>query len=139
MQIAGLPPAMLQALLTAASPKADGKFPAAAAAGEAPLAPAALPPAPQAATSVQMLVALAAAEPASERRRRIAEETDRGLSMLERLHAELAAGVAAPERLRELAEWSQSFEVPDEPQLAGLAREVELRVRVELAKHEARL
>ena len=139
MQIAGLPPAMLQALLTAASPKVERAPAVMTGVPEAQAAPAVLPPASQPATSVQMLVAMAAMEPPSERRRRIAEETDRGLSLLERLHAELAANVAAPERLRELAEWAQSFEVPDEPQLAGLAREVELRVRVELAKHERRI
>ena len=139
MQIAGLPPAMLQALLAAASPKVERAATAMAGAPEAPAAPAVIPPASLPATSVQMLVAMAAMEPPSERRRKVAEETDRGLSMLERLHAELAEGVAAPERLRELAEWSESFEVPDEPQLAGLARDVELRVRVELAKHERRL
>ena len=137
MQIAGLPPALLQSLLAAASPKIERAFTAAAA--EAPATPpAVIPPAPQSATSVQMLVAMAVAEPAFERRRRQAAEVDRGLSMLERLHAELAAGVVAPERLQELAAWSESFEVPDEPHLAGLAREIEVRVRVELAKHELR-
>lgn len=138
MQIAGLPPAMLQALLTAASPKIDRPFTAVE--GEVlPMPPAAMPPAPQAATSVQMLVAMAALEASAERRRMIAAETDRGLSMLERLHAELAAGVVAPERLQELAQWSESFEMPDDPQLASLAREIEVRVRVEIAKHEVRL
>ena len=138
MRIAGLPPAMLQALLTAASPKIDRAFTAVE--GEAlPTPAAAMPPAPQAATSVQMLVAMAALEAAIERRRKIAADTDRGLSMLERLHAELAAGVVAPERLQELADWSESFEMPDDPQLAGLARDIEIRVRVEIAKHEVNL
>ena len=138
MQIAGLPPAMLQALLTAASPKIDRPFTAVE--GEVlPPPAAAMPPAPQAATSVQMLVAMAAVEASAERRRMIAAETDRGLSMLERPHAELATGVVAPERLQELAQWSETFEAPDDPQLASLAREVEVRVRVEIAKHEVRL
>ena len=139
MQIAGLPPAMLQALLVAVSPKVERAGAAMTGAPEAAVAPAVIPPASLPATSVQMLVAMAAMEPPSERRRKVAEETDRGLSMLERLHAELAEGVAAPERLRELAEWSESVEVPDEPHLSALAREVELRVRVELAKHERRI
>ncbi len=138
MQIAGLPPAMLQALLSAASPKIDRAFTAVE--GEVvQTPPATMPPAPQSATSVQMLVAMAALEAAADRRRKIAEDTDRGLSMLERLHAELAAGMVAPERLQELADWSQNFEMPDDPQLAGLARDIEVRVRVEIAKHEVRL
>lgn len=140
MRIAGLPPAMLQALLAASAPRVEEAFAAVTGKVEpGPLPAAALPPAPQAATSVQMLIAMAATEPAAERRRRIAVETDRGLTMLERLHAELVAGVVAPERLQELAQWSESFEAPDDPQLAGLAKEIEVRVRVEIAKHEVRV
>lgn len=138
MQIAGLPPAMLHALLAAASPKVERLAAAVARAPEAPPAPATIPPAPQAATSVQMLVAMAAVEPPSERRRRVAAETDRGLSMLERLDEALVAGVVPPEHLQQLGDWAASFEAPDEPMLADLARDVELRVRVELAKHEVR-
>lgn len=139
MQIAGLPPAMLQALLAAASPKIERVAATVTGAAETLPVPAPAPPPAMPATSVQMLVAMAAAEPAAERRRRVAADTDRGLSMLERLHAEVADGVVAPERLRELAAWSETFAVPDEPHVAGLAREVELRVRVELAKHEVSL
>lgn len=138
MRIAPLPPVMQQALLAATLPAVDRAFATVARTADVVTPPAVLPPPPQAATSVQMLIAMAAATPASEERRRIAAETERGLSMLERLHAELAGGVAAPERLEELAAWSESFEAPDDPQLAGLAREVELRVRVEIAKHEMR-
>ncbi|WP_414705372.1 flagellar assembly protein FliX [Pseudomonas sp.] len=38
------------------------------------------------------------------------------------------------ERLREIAEWSQTFETPDDPVLAQILSEIDLRVRVELAK-----
>ena len=138
MRIAALPPAMLQSLLAAASPKVERVVSDATAAEPQAAPPPNLPPAPQAAASVQMLVALAANMPAAERRRRMAESADRGLSMLERLHAELAAGAVAPERLVELAAWAESFEVPDDPVLAGLARDIEVRVRVEIAKHEVR-
>jgi hypothetical protein len=41
--------------------------------------------------------------------------------------------------LQQLADWSAAFEAPEDPQLAALARDVELRVRVELAKHELRV
>lgn len=141
MRIAGLSP-VLQQVLLAALPKAQETFRAAA--GEPdPRASAAVPPAfataTQPATSVQMLVAMAAAEPVVERRRKMAERADKGLSMLEKLHFELVSGAPSPERLQELAEWSESFEMPDNPQLASLAGEIELRVRVELAKHDLRV
>ena len=90
---------------------------------------------PPPATSVAMLVALSAEAPA-ERRRRAIIQAERGLDALERLREELAAGIPSPERLRELAAWSSGFEMPDDPELAELARDIELRVRVELAKHD---
>lgn len=137
MRIDGLPPVLQQTLL-AALPKAAESFRARAAVAEPQAAPAPAPLVPAAATSVQMLVAMAATEPTIERRRRMAEKADQGLTMLERLHAELVAGVTAPERLEELAEWAESFAPPEDPQLAQLAREIEVRVRVEIAKFEMR-
>lgn len=137
MRIAGLSPVLQQALL-AALPKAAEAFRVGTGIDGPASPPAALPPALPA-TSVQMLVALAAAEPRVERRRREAAVADRGLALLEGLHAELLVGAPAPERLQELVEWSESFTVPDDPQLAGLAREIEVRVRVELAKYELRV
>lgn len=141
MRITGLPPAMQQSLLTALA-KAGEDFKAAVQTAE-PRSSAILPSttsqATQPATSVEMLVALAAVEPPLERRRKIAQATNRGLLLLEQLHAELLAGTLPPERVEELVEWSESFEVPSDPQLAALAREVELRVRVEIAKHEMRV
>ena len=35
-----------------------------------------------------------------------------------------------------LAQWAEEFSLPDSPQLQSLARDVELRVKVELARHE---
>jgi hypothetical protein len=119
----------VQALL-AALPRATGAFRAsdvAAPATELPL---------QAATSVQMLVALAATEPPRERRRRVVAEVDRGLGLLERLHAVSATGPVTPAVLAELSDWVEQFVPPDDPQAAEIARDVELRVRVELARHE---
>lgn len=89
-------------------------------------------------TSVEMLVALAAAETPADRRRRIAASTERGVTLLERLRDELAAGEPSVERLHDLAAWAETFSAPDEPQLAELARDIELRVRVELAKLDMR-
>lgn len=138
MRIAGLPPVLQQALL-ATLPKASEAFGASVTQAEAQH-PQAMPPAvPNPATSVQMLVALAAAEPVAERRRRIAEHADKGLTMLERLHAELVVGTPSPERLQELVEWSESFEPPEDAEVAIVSREIELRVRVELAKLEMRV
>ena len=139
MRIAGLPPVLQQALL-AALPKAQEAFRAGL--SEEDTRAATLPPLPattQPATSVQMLVAMAAAEPVADRRRKIAERTDKGLSLLEKLHVELVTRGPSPERMQELLEWSESFELPEDPQLATLARELELRVRVELAKHDLRV
>jgi hypothetical protein len=139
LRIAGLPPVLQQALL-AALPKAQETFRAGL--GEAEPRAATLPPLPtttQPATSVQMLVAMAAAEPVVERRRKIAERADKGLSLLEKLHVELVTRVSSPERMQELLDWSESFELPEDPQLATLARELELRVRVELAKYDRRV
>jgi hypothetical protein len=90
----------------------------------------------QAIQNVAMLVTIAATDPAIERRRKAAVEADRGLKSLENLHAELLRGTAQPERLRELAEWTASAEVPADPYLAALYREIDVRVRVELAKFD---
>jgi hypothetical protein len=86
--------------------------------------------------NVAMLVTLAAADPGSERRRKAAADADRGLKTLDTLHKELLRGTATADRLRELAQWTASSEVPSDPQLAALYREIDVRVRVELAKYD---
>jgi hypothetical protein len=139
-----LPPLLQQALLATLAKAGDGFAAAPSADQQAgailpPPVPLPVPTPTPPATSVQMLVALAAAEPAIERRRKQAAAADAGLSLLERLHAELTVGTPAPERLRELVEWSQDLDTPSDPHLATLQREVELRVRVELAKHDMRV
>ncbi|EIZ78715.1 hypothetical protein WSK_2763 [Novosphingobium sp. Rr 2-17] len=129
MRITGLT-ASLQNLLLATQPKV-----AAFAVAEprvqdaAPVTPLAQP------VSVEMLVTLAATELPIDRRRRAANQADRGLRALERLDAEQAAGLPAVERLQEVAAWSETLETPQDPVLAALLQEIELRVRVELAKH----
>lgn len=138
MRIAGIPP-VLQQVLLAALPKAGDGFRSPIAApetGTAQTAPVAIP---GPATSVQMLVTLAATEPVVERRRKAAEKSEAALSMLERLHSELVTGVPSVERLQELVEWAESHETPEDPVLAGLSREIEVRVRVEIAKLEMRV
>ena len=133
MRIDNLTPLMARSLL-AALPKAAPGFPVA---GEE-IAPRPMPiqgagtnqPVP----SVAMLVTLAAADPSIERRRKQAIDAERGIDMLDKLHKELATGTPSVERLREIVEWSENFEASDDPVLAGILSDIELRVRVELAK-----
>nr|WP_315382958.1 flagellar assembly protein FliX [uncultured Sphingomonas sp.] len=87
-----------------------------------------------AATSVQMLVAIAANNPIAERRRKQARDVERGIDALDRLHKELVAGTPNVARLREIVQWSETVPTPADPQLAALMREIDVRVRVELAK-----
>ena len=97
------------------------------------------PPAPslQAATSVQVMIAAAALnETPQQIRKREAKRVDRGVSLLERLHQASLGGPPEPQVLEELAQWAEEFSLPDSPQLQSLARDVELRVKVELARHE---
>lgn len=86
--------------------------------------------------TVQMLVVLAASDSGVERRRRMATGADKGLRLLESLHGELVAGVPSPGRLREIAAWAQAMETPEDPTLAAIMREIDVRVRVELAKFD---
>ncbi len=133
MRIDNLTPLMARSLL-AALPKAAAGFPIV----EEELAARPMPlqgtgtnqPVP----NVAMLVTLAAADPSIERRRKQAVDAERGLNALDKLHKELATGTPSIERLREIVEWSENFEASDDPVLAGILSDIELRVRVELAK-----
>nr|WP_218943107.1 flagellar assembly protein FliX [Sphingomonas sp. R-74633] len=84
--------------------------------------------------SVAMLVTLAAADPAIERRRKQSIDAQRGIDQLDSLHRELVAGVVSPARLEAIVEWSESFEASDDPTLAAILADIDVRVRVELAK-----
>ncbi|MBB5710754.1 flagellar assembly protein FliX [Sphingomonas xinjiangensis] len=86
--------------------------------------------------NVAMLVTLAAADPMMDRRRRLAAQAERGVEMLDHLHKEVLVGVPSVERLREIAQWSQTLDTPDEPVLAQILADIDLRVRVELAKYD---
>lgn len=135
MRIENLQGPMLQSLL-AALPKVASGF--SVKEGEAPAAPAPVPQGTNAAQalnpSVAMLVTLAAADPAIERRRKQAVDAQRGIDMLDQLHRELVAGVVSPAKLQAIVEWSETFEHSDDPALAAILSDIELRVRVELAK-----
>lgn len=103
-------------------------------------------PAPQAqpmplsmtAPSVAMLLAMASVAgtvPARHRERHLARAT-RGLDALAALQAAQARGLDAAPALAQLSDWAKDVEMPEDPALAEFLRELELRVRVELAKHE---
>ncbi|MDG2534017.1 flagellar assembly protein FliX [Sphingomonas sp. HITSZ_GF] len=136
MRIENLQAPLLRSLM-AALPKAASGF--SVGEGEAPAARA---PLPQQGTnaaqplnpSVAMLVTLAAADPAIERRRKQAVDAQRGLDQLEGLHRELVAGVVSPARLQAIVEWSETFEASEDPTLAAILADIDVRVRVELAK-----
>lgn len=91
----------------------------------------------QAATTVHVLLAAATAlETPKDKRRREARPAARGLEILEQLHAAQVKGLPDAAALDALSQWAALFEMPDDPELAEIARDIELRVRVELAKHD---
>lgn len=104
---------------------------------EAPKQGQQLPPTLQTAANVNVLLAAAAAlESPQDKRRREARPAAKGLDMLDRLHAAGVKGLPEKQALDALTQWAAAFELPDDPELAEIAREIELRVRVELAKHD---
>ena len=137
MRVEGVPPLIgLAALSAAAERRSHAAFDVDhGAEGTTAHGPALTPPA----TSVEMLVALASVDPVVERRRKMATDAERGLALLERLHQEAMDGEILPERLAQLSEWAASFTLPADPALARVAQDIELRVRVELAKHDIQL
>lgn len=139
MRIENLQAPLLRSLM-AALPKAASGF--SVGEGEGPTARAPLPQGTNAAQalnpSVAMLVTLAAADPSIERRRKQAVNAQRGIDMLDGLHRELIAGVISPERIQAIVEWSESFQASEDPMLASILADIEVRVRVELAKLDLR-
>lgn len=139
MRIENIQAPLLQSLL-AALPKVAPGF--SVKEGEGPAAPPPVPHGTNAAQalnpSVAMLVTLAAADPSIERRRKQAIDAERGVEMLDTLHRELVAGVVSPAKLEAIIEWSETFQHSDDPALAAILSDIELRVRVELAKLDLR-
>ncbi|MFL9841548.1 flagellar assembly protein FliX [Sphingomonas sp. ST-64] len=91
----------------------------------------------QTAANVSVLLAAGAAlESPIDKRRREARPAAKGLDMLDKLHAAGVKGLPQKEVLDALAQWAEAFELPEDPELADIARDIELRVRVELAKHD---
>lgn len=84
--------------------------------------------------SLQMVLTLAAFDPEKEKRRQESERGRKGLEELEALQRELVMGSPSPERLEQLIEWVKTADTPADPALASILSDIELRVRVELAK-----
>ncbi|TGX54409.1 flagellar trans-acting factor FliX [Sphingomonas gei] len=120
--------------LLAALPRAAASFPVAEEEAVARQMPMPGTGTTQPVPTVAMLVTLAAADPSIERRRKQAVDAERGINALDKLHKEIATGTPSVERLREIVEWSENLEPSDDPVLAGILSDIDLRVRVELAK-----
>jgi hypothetical protein len=104
-----------------------------------PATPGVTPPASTAVPvqSVAILVALAsAADVDGEQRIQDLRHAEQGIEALALLHSGLLAGVLSPQRIRALKDWVKSRRTPDDPELAPLTDDVELRILVELAKLE---
>lgn len=128
-------PALLQALLAAKVGRAEAP---ASPMRQAAAKPASPPlrtfsaPAP----SVAVLVTLAALSPDEQRRHQAIADARNGVEVLGELHRDLLRGVLPAARLRTLRDWARRRLRPDDPELAALMDEIELRILVELAKLE---
>lgn len=95
----------------------------------------ALPTAPKLAADVGILMALAAVEGVPEPRQRAMARARRGLDALDALHRARLGGEDAAAVMDQLAAWLEGEAMSDR-QLAPLMRDIETRVRVEIARHE---
>lgn len=87
-----------------------------------------------AATSFATLVTLSQIDDDRERRRKMAQDCDEGIELLESLNKELARGSVAPEKLLAMQAWLKRAARPTNPTLGALYDQIVLRVSVELAK-----
>lgn len=84
--------------------------------------------------SVQMLVAMSATTPAAERKHKAARTAAKGLDALDKLQRALAMGRADALPMEALRLWAEQREPSGEPELDALIDQIDLRVRVEIAK-----
>lgn len=92
---------------------------------------------PAAVSSVDALVALQAVEDTTERRRRAIDQGSDVLESLDELKIALLSGQATPARLARLKAIVERYEEGvEDPGLAEILRQIDLRARVELAKLE---
>ncbi|HXY99727.1 MAG TPA: flagellar assembly protein FliX [Stellaceae bacterium] len=112
-------------------PASGEKF-AAALSGEQAAAP---PSAPPPLSPVELLLSVQEVPDALAGRRRAVQRGNSLLDRLEELRLGLLAGIIPRERLSELARLARTArETVDDPHLAALLDEIDLRVAVELAK-----
>ena len=128
MRINGLPPIRPKDLRPAKASRARFSVPSdEAAAG----ATGALQPL----TSVDMLLAIAALDDETERRRQMAAQAEAGLEALEALN-EAGDEDEREAKAQAVAEWAAGVTPPADPDLAKLQCQIELRALVEIAKVE---
>ena len=87
-----------------------------------------------AATGIDALLALQAAEDPAHRRRKQVRRATALLDALEEMKADLVIGRVSEGRLNQLMSLIGQARERDDPRLDGLIDDIELRVRVELAK-----
>jgi hypothetical protein len=91
---------------------------------------------PQAMGSVQMLVAVSSVTPAEEKRKVQVALARKGLDALDRLHREMLSGKASKSTLESLKQWLDDMPDPDDEKMNKFFKDIELRVRVEMAKFD---
>ncbi|MEN3953255.1 flagellar assembly protein FliX [Iodidimonas sp. SYSU 1G8] len=95
---------------------------------------AAPPPPRQQSASVDMLLAIANAVDPRDQRERQARRCRTALDLLDGLHAGLLSGDPVESQLQALADWLAPGAPVEDERLAALMQEIDLRIRVELAK-----
>lgn len=105
------------------APTQNSTAPASAAAARGPI-------------SMDTLMSIAGAEGDREQRKRVVEKAEQGLDHLESLHSDALSGKVNPNTLKGLNSWLAEQTDQVDPQVASIMRDISLRAKVELAKHE---
>jgi hypothetical protein len=87
--------------------------------------------------SVDMLMSIASSDGDREQRKRVVANAEQGLDHLEALHTGTLSGQVDPETLKGLSSWLSEQPEQVAPEVASIMRDINLRAKVELAKHEA--
>lgn len=133
MRIGGSPQTVQTSLLSQLKPAADVmKLTAAVGAAAEPAQPMAGALSPN--TSVEMLVMLSSVIANDDRLREHRRHAGQALDRLDELRRELLKGNVERETLDALSGWLAEAPAPDDPEMASLFQDIEIRVRVELAK-----
>ncbi len=101
--------------------------------------PAPMPPkmtAAPTATTIEMLVAMAADTDPRAEREKMTRKGTQALDLLDRLNGKLMTGGNPADELDALSHWLETAGDMPDPQIRHLMDEIELRIRVELAKQQ---